>query len=225
MVWGVAGARILVVEDDDAVRLTTTLVLERQGFHVTAARDGLEALELLSAAVFDCAVVDVMMPRMDGITFLRRVQPLVLPAIMLTARDLPHDQVVGLEAGADDYVVKPFDGEVLAARIRAVLRRRGVERQQKSVEVIGDLQIDVAGMSVMREGVPLTLSGTEFRLLAVFAEHVGQVLSKHQLLEQVWGDQWADDHVVEVNVARLRSKIGSSRLKTVRGLGYKLVAE
>ena len=218
-------AHVLVVEDDEAVRLTTRLVLERQGFTVTVAPDGVAALELLRRHTFDVAVVDVMMPRMDGITFVRRVQTYALPAIMLTARDLPHDQVIGLEAGADDYVIKPFDGDVLAARIRAVLRRRSVITAQPDVEVVGDLRVDLAGMTATLADEPLTLSGTEFRLLAAFVEHPGRVLSKPQLLERVWGHAaWGDDHIVEVNVARLRAKIGAAHLVTVRGLGYKLVA-
>lgn len=207
------------------MRLTTRLVLERHGFTVTVAPDGVAALELLDAQAFDIAVVDVMMPRMDGITFVRRIQTYALPAIMLTARDLPHDQVVGLEAGADDYVVKPFDGDVLAARMRAVLRRHAAAVAAPDVIVLGDLRVDLAGMTATLAGEPLTLSGTEFRLLAAFVDHPGRVLSKPQLLERVWGHAaWGDDHIVEVNVARLRAKIGASHLVTVRGLGYKLVA-
>lgn len=220
-----ADAHVLVVEDDEAVRLTTSLVLERQGFAVSAAADGVEALAMLAEKKFDIAVVDVVMPRMDGITFVRRARErFPLPVIMLTARDLPHDQLAGFDAGADDYVIKPFDGAVLAARIRAVLRR-GADTSAAATTRLGDLEIDIPGMTLTRDGVPVTLSGTEFRLLAVLFERQGRVLSKTQLLELVWGDAgWGDEHIVEVNVARLRSKIGADHLKTVRGLGYKLVS-
>lgn len=214
---------VLVVEDDDAVRLTTSLVLERQGFAVETAVDGVDALAKLASVEPDIAVVDVVMPRMDGITFVRRARERrTLPVIMLTARDLPHDEIAGFEAGADDYVVKPFDGQVLAARIRAVLRRSGGVRAEEIR--FGGLHVDLAGMSVTRDGDPVSLSSTEYRLLLAFLERQGRVLSKSQLLDLVWGDgAWGDEHVVEVSIARLRAKIGAGYLQTVRGMGYKLV--
>lgn len=224
---------VLLVEDDEALRLTTRLVLERQGFAVATATDGLDALERLGEVRPDIAVIDVMMPRMDGITFLRRARERGdLAAIMLTARDLPYDQLAGFDAGADDYVVKPFDGDVLAARIRAVLRRRtpssppgvGVASGSGEIVHLGELRIDRAGMTVLRGSEPVNLSGTEFRLLAAFLDHLGRVLSRSQLLDLVWGDaHWGDPHVVDVNVQRLRAKIGAEHLLTVRGMGYKLV--
>lgn len=221
---------VLLVEDDEELRLTTRLVLERYGFTVTVAADGVEGLECLDREVPDVALVDVMMPRMDGITFIRQVRgrPGVeseLPVIMLTARDLPHDQVAGFEAGADDYVVKPFDGEVLAARLRAVLRRGTTPSSDDGVRV-GDLLIDRPGMGISRNGEPVSLSSTEFRLLEAFLDHPSRVLSRGQLLDLVWGDpHWGDPHVVEVNVQRLRAKIGADHIVTVRGAGYKWVTE
>ena len=141
---------------------------------------------------------------------------------MLTARDLPHDQLAGCEAGADDYVGKPFDGDVLAARLRAVLRRGGAPRSQEVR--LGALRIDRPGMVVHRGEERITLSSTEFRLLEAFLDHAGRVLSRPQLLDLVWGDaSWGDPHVVEVTVQRLRAKIGAEHIVTVRGAGYKLV--
>lgn len=218
------GPLVLLVEDDETLRLTTRLVLERHGFRVATAVDGIDGLERLEVVGPDVLLVDVMMPRMDGITFVRRARErLDVPAVVLTARDLPHDQLAGLEAGADDYVVKPFDGDVLAARLRAVLRRGRPAVADDDV-VLGDLRIDRPGMVVHRGEERVSLSSTEFRLLEAFLDHAGRVLSRVQLLDLVWGDAaWGDPHVVEVNVQRLRAKIGAEHIVTVRGAGDKLV--
>lgn len=217
---------VLLVEDDADLRVTTRLVLERQGFEVLVAEDGLDALEVVSAHRPDLAVVDVMMPRMDGITLTKRLRAdpatATLPVLLLTARDLPHDQVSGLDAGADDYVTKPFDGDVLAARLRALLRRR-VATTDAALERVGDLEIDREGMTVTKGGEPVELSATEFRLLAAFLDHLGAVLSREQLLDRVWGSaSWGDPRVVDVNIQRLRAKIGAEHIVTMRGAGYKM---
>ncbi|MDO5697642.1 MAG: response regulator transcription factor [Dermatophilus congolensis] len=226
-------ATVLLAEDDDDLRLTTRLVLERQGFDVHVAADGLQAWAALQTMPVDVAVLDVVMPGMDGIRLVKRIRENVdlsgMPVILLTARDLPHDQIAGLEAGADDYVTKPFDGEVLAARIRAVARRHAVAPsagggQAAHVDVVGDLQVDRAGMVVSRAGDVIEVSATEFKLLSAFLDHLGQVLSRVQLLDRVWGDaEWTDPRVVDVTVQRLRSKIGADMITTVRGAGYKMV--
>lgn len=212
------------------LRRTTALVLAKHGFDTVVAGDGMEALALLADAdpMPDAAVVDVMMPRMDGLTLTRRLRERTdtayLPIVMLTARDLTGDQLAGFSAGVDDYVVKPFDGDVLAARLHAVLRRGRPSEAVDEVERVGDLAIDLAGMTVHRGEEEVALSHTEFRLLATLLEHRGAVLSKAQLLDRVWGvGEWGDDHVVEVTVQRLRGKIGAAAIVTVRGVGYKLV--
>ncbi len=217
------GPLVLLVEDDETLQVTTRLVLQRHGFRVTTADDGIDGLEKLATVTPDVLLVDVVMPRMDGITFVRRARErLDVPAVVLTARDLPHDQLAGFEAGADDYVVKPFDGDVLAARLRAVLRRGGAPRSQEVR--LGALRIDRPGMVVRRDDERITLSSTEFRLLEAFLDHAGRVLSRPQLLDLVWGDaSWGDPHVVEVTMQRLRAKIGAEHIVTVRGAGYKLV--
>lgn len=218
--------RVLLVEDDADLQVTTRLVLERHGFDVEVVGDGLAALEILRTADLDLALVDVMLPGMDGIRLTRAVRELRdLPIVMLTARDLPHDQVHGLEAGADDYVVKPFDGDVLVARLRAVLRRgsAAAPAADPGVLVRGDLRIDLPGMTLERAGAPVALSATEFRLLHAFATHPGVVLSRHQLLDLVWGDtEFTDERVVDVTLQRLRAKIGAEHVETVRGAGYKM---
>lgn len=216
--------RLLLVEDDADLLLTTRLVLERQGFVVVTAGDGVEALDVLAHEQVDAAVVDIVMPRMDGITLVRRLRDTPhlahLPVLLLTARDLPFDQVGGLDAGADDYVVKPFDSDVLAARIRALLRRR--PQPADDAERHGDLAIDRRGMAVTLAGEPVALSATEYRLLETFLDHAGQVLTREQLLAHVWGSaDWGDARVVDVNIQRLRSKVGAQRIETLRGLGYK----
>ncbi|WP_300681070.1 response regulator transcription factor [Nocardioides sp.] len=219
---------VLVVEDDPDLQVTTRLVLEQQGCAVRVAPDGIAALELLAQAPADVALVDVVMPRMDGITLTRRLRESAawsaLPIVMLTARDLSHDQVAGLEAGADDYVVKPFDGDVLAARLRAVVRRsRSAPAPADDLVRRGDLVIDRLGATVTRGGADAALSATEFRMLEAFVDNLGVVLSRERLLDLVWGSAaWRDAHVVEVTVQRLRAKIGADQVETVRGLGYRM---
>lgn len=140
--------------------------------------------------------------------------------MLLTARDLPYDQVSGLDADADDYVVKPFDSEVLAARIRAVLLRRPAPTD--AAERHGDLTLDRPGMTVSRAGEPVPLSATEYSLLETLVDHAGQMLSREQLLAHVWGSaEWGEARVVDVNIQRLRAKIGPDHIQTLRGLGYK----
>ncbi|MGI5197211.1 two-component system response regulator CseB [Streptomyces sp. CA-288835] len=232
---------VLFVEDDDVIREATQLALERDGFVVTAVPDGLAGLEAFRADQPDIALLDVMVPGLDGVSLCRRIRDeSTVPVIMLSARADSIDVVLGLEAGADDYVTKPFDGAVLVARLRAVLRRFGHASGQRaaaeaegssSVEggVLsfgdGDLEIDTEGMEVRRGGEPVALTPTEMRLLLEFSSAPGTVLSRDKLLERVWDYGWGGDtRVVDVHVQRLRTKIGQDRIETVRGFGYKLKA-
>jgi DNA-binding response OmpR family regulator len=220
----VASPLVLLVEDDDDLRTTTRLVLESRGFRVVTAADGEAGWTAYLTQPVDLAVVDVVLPRLDGLRLTERIRADgELPVLLLTARDLPRDQVVGFEVGADDYVVKPFDGDVLEARLRSLLRRRGGSGPTRVVERDG-LRIDVDGMSVERDGVPVHLSATEFRLLTAFLDNAGVVLGRTQLLELVWGSAtWGDPHVVDVTVQRLRTKVGADQVVTVRGAGYKML--
>ncbi|WP_405585727.1 two-component system response regulator CseB [Streptomyces sp. NBC_01190] len=223
---GTRGTHVLFVEDDDVIREATTLALERDGFQVTAAPDGLTGLDAFRADRPDLALLDVMVPGLDGVSLCRRIRDeSTVPVIMLSARADSIDVVLGLEAGADDYVTKPFDTAVLVARIRAVLRRfRATAAEEKDAALsFGDLAIDPEGMEVTRAGERLALTPTEMRLLLEFAAAPGTVLSRDRLLERVWDYEWGGDtRVVDVHVQRLRAKIGQDRLETVRGFGYKL---
>jgi DNA-binding response OmpR family regulator len=216
---------VLLVEDDADVRETTQLVLERHGFVVRSAADGEEGYALARQGVVDIAVVDVAMPGMDGITLTRLlVTERRCPVILLTARDLVTDVVSGLELGADDYLTKPFDGRILAARIRNVLRR--TRSAQADVDQLGDLVVDRAAMTVERGEKKISLSATEFRILALLLDHRGAVLSRSQVLAHVWGDaKWGRDRVVDVNIQRLRAKLDTDQIVTVRGAGYKIPRE
>ncbi|MER5889190.1 two-component system response regulator CseB [Streptomyces sp. NPDC001941] len=235
-----AETHVLFVEDDDVIREATQLALERDGFVVTAMPDGLSGLEAFRAQQPDIALLDVMLPGMDGVSLCRRIRDeSTVPVIMLSARADSIDVVLGLEAGADDYVTKPFDGSVLVARIRAVLRRFGhaggpaggaadadePDPGQRGVLVFGDLEVDTEGMEVRKAGAPVALTPTEMRLLLEFSSAPGTVLSRDKLLERVWDYGWGGDtRVVDVHVQRLRTKIGQDRIETVRGFGYKLKA-
>jgi DNA-binding response OmpR family regulator len=165
-----------------------------------------------------------MLPGVDGVSVCRSIRERsVVPIVMLTARTDPVDVVLGLEAGADDYVTKPFEPAILAARLRAVLRR--VARHDASpVLRAGELEIDRGGMEVRISGAPVALTPTEYRLLLELAENRGTVLSRERLLEDVWGYVWSGDtRLVDMHVGRLRAKIGADAIETVRGAGYKLV--
>ncbi|GAA3039513.1 two-component system response regulator CseB [Streptomyces glomeratus] len=228
---------VLFVEDDDVIREATQLALERVGLEVTAMPDGLSGLEAFRARRPDIALLDVMLPGLDGVSLCRRIRDeSTVPVIMVSARADSIDVVLGLEAGADDYVTKPFDGAVLVARIRAVLRRfghasgadRGAEDSSSvdgGVLTFGELEVDTEGMEVRRSGQPVALTPTEMRLLLEFSSAPGTVLSRDKLLERVWDYGWGGDtRVVDVHVQRLRTKIGQDRIETVRGFGYKLKA-
>ncbi|MFD7446194.1 two-component system response regulator CseB [Streptomyces sp. NPDC059909] len=233
-----AETHVLFVEDDDVIREATQLALERDGFTVTAMPDGLAGLEAFRANRPDIALLDVMLPGLDGVSLCRRIRDeSTVPVIMLSARADSIDVVLGLEAGADDYVTKPFDGAVLVARIRAVLRRFGHaggvagdsgepgRPGERGVLTFGDLEVDTEGMEVRRAGEPVGLTPTEMRLLLEFSSAPGTVLSRDKLLERVWDYGWGGDtRVVDVHVQRLRTKIGQDRIETVRGFGYKLKA-
>ncbi|GAA4853532.1 two-component system response regulator CseB [Saccharopolyspora rosea] len=220
--------RVLLVEDDAVIRETTQLALQRYGHQVTSCADGLAGLAAFEEHAPDVTLLDVMLPRMDGIEVCRRIRrSSQLAVLMLSARTDPLDVVHGLEAGADDYVTKPFDTAVLVARIRAVLRRCAADRQASEpttgTVVFGDLRVDLASLDVHRDGRLLPLTPTERRLLLEFTAHPGQVLSRNVLLERVWDYAWGGDtRVVDVHVQRLRAKIGKDRIETVRGFGYKL---
>jgi DNA-binding response OmpR family regulator len=206
------------------------LALTRQGHRVTTAATGEEGLELWQTQRPELVVLDVMLPGLDGFEVCRRIRRTdQVPIILLTARSDDIDVVVGLESGADDYVVKPVQPRVLDARIRAVLRRHGGSApEQADVAVFGDLSVDRSAMIVSRAGVPISLTPTELKLLVELSRRPGQALSRQQLLRLVWDhDYLGDSRLVDACVQRLRAKVelvpGDPQLiRTVRGIGYRL---
>jgi DNA-binding response OmpR family regulator len=218
--------RVLLVEDDDVIREATQLALERNGFTVDVAADGLAGLDTFRERRPDVALLDIMLPGMNGVSLCRQIrEESPTPVIMMSARADPVDVVLGLEAGADDYVTKPFDSTVLVARIRAVVRRmsRVAPEPKANGRSFGDLEVDRDALEIRLKGQPVELTPTELRLLLCFVDSPNTVLTRDVLLEQVWDYQWGgDSRVVDVHVQRLRAKIGQDLIETVRGFGYKL---
>ena len=219
-------SRVLIVDDDSSLAEMLSIVLRNEGHDVSHVADGSAAVETFRTVRPDLVLLDVMLPGMDGMEICRRIRAESgVPIVMLTARTDTHDIVVGLESGADDYIVKPFKPQELIARIRARLRR-GDDPEPERLE-IGDLVIDVAGHSVKRGDEALALTPLEFDLLVALARKPWQVFSRETLLEQVWGYRHAGDtRLVNVHVQRLRSKIehdpeNPQIVVTVRGVGYK----
>jgi DNA-binding response OmpR family regulator len=215
--------RIAVVEDEDALRDAVVAALRSDGHAVAAFASGREPEHILASAP-DLAVLDVMLPGEDGFALARRLRASRdIAVVFLTARDGLDDRLAGFALGADDYLVKPFALEELLARVRAVLRRTGARAELLEV---GDLLVDEAAAVATRAGRPLALTPTELRLLAFLIRHRGQVLSKYQLLSQVWGYEAYDPNLVEVHTSALRRKLedgGRTRLiHTVHGIGYRL---
>jgi DNA-binding response OmpR family regulator len=222
--------RILVIDDDPAITSLLKRGLSYEGFAVDIASTGEAGLALARERPPDLVVLDIMMPGISGLEVLQRVRAAGdrLPVLLLTAKDAPADQVLGLEAGADDYVVKPFTFEVLLARVRALLRRQQAEHPP--VLTFADLILDTGSHIVRRGAREVVLTSLEFKLLQTFLEHPQQVLSKEILLDRVWGyDFGGNANVVEVYVKQLRQKLegaGEPRLlHTIRGAGYVLREE
>jgi len=228
--------RILVVDDEPVVRENLRIGLEYEGYAVALAEDGVDALAQVGAATPDLVIMDVMMPRMDGLTACRRLRARdpATPILMLTARNTTGDEVCGLDLGADDYLTKPFDFDALLARIRALLRRHALlapraERAsaERSRLVHADLTMDRVTHEVWRGGRRLELTPTEYDLLEMFLEHPRQVLSREQLIKAIWGVDFSPaSNPIDVYVMYLRRKTeagGERRLvQTVRGVGYVL---
>jgi DNA-binding response OmpR family regulator len=229
---GQAPLRALVVDDEPPLVGLVTRYLEREGFQVRAAGDGLQAVELAKTFQPEVIVLDLMLPRMDGIEACRQIRTFSdAYVVMLTARTEEVDKLVGLGVGADDYLTKPFSPRELVARIRAMLRRPRAAAPVVAagpVRRIGELVIDPAAREVQLAGKPVELTRLEFDLLEALSERPRVVLSRRQLLERVWGADWyGDDHLVDVHIANLRHKLGDDprqprHILTVRGVGYRM---
>ena len=227
---------VLVVEDEDSFIDALTIGLTREGFKVTVARDGAEALDIFDALAPDLVLLDVMLPKVSGIDVCRELRARSnVPIIMVTAKGAEIDTVVGLEVGADDYVTKPYRLRELVARIRAVLRRRSVDEVPVAPVIIddaemvsvGDVTLDHERHEVIVRGEEVRLPLKEFELLALLLENAGRVLTRDILIDRVWGaDYVGDTKTLDVHVKRLRSKVEAdpanpTRIITIRGLGYK----
>jgi DNA-binding response OmpR family regulator len=221
--------RVLVVDDDATVAGIVSRYLAREGYEVDNVADGERALDQARAHPPDLVVLDLMLPRMDGLEVCRRLRRFsAVPVIMLTARGEELDRVLGLRLGADDYVVKPFSPRELTARVNSVLRRTALPPPKKALTkiVAGAIEIDLAARSVHVAAEPVQLPTREFELLAFLAQHPDKTFSRQELLDRVWGYSFGDTATVTVHVRRIRSKIEAdprtpSHLETVWGVGYR----
>ncbi|MBV9074605.1 MAG: response regulator transcription factor [Acidobacteria bacterium] len=225
--------RILIVEDEEALRMTLSDRLRSEGYEIETAADGAAGLQKATEQAYDLVLLDVMLPRKSGLDVCKdiRAAGMAVPILMLTAKGQNVDKIVGLKIGADDYVTKPFDTTELLARIEALLRRASAYASTRpAVQKLGDLQIDIPGTMVKRDGERVALSAREFQLLRYLLEHRNTTMSRANILKDVWG--YSSDtftRTVDVHVASLRQKIETDPkqpkfILTVPGLGYKLAA-
>lgn len=216
--------RILLAEDDPQLGDGLMIGLRQDGYAVDWVKDGVAADLALKSEPFDLLVLDLGLPRLSGMEVLQRLRARgqILPVLILTARDAVSDKIAGLDAGADDYVVKPVDLDELAARVRALVRR--VAGRAQPVLRVGDLVLDPASRQVTLRGAPIELSQREYSLLQTLMEHCGRVLTRAQLEGSLYG--WRDEpdsNALEVHIHHLRKKLGAERIKTLRGVGYMMV--
>jgi len=225
-------ARILIADDEAAIRTLLSYPLEQDGHEVVLAADGREAIDRHAEGPYDLVVLDVMMPRIDGLAVCRRIRARsTVPIIMLTAKADELDKVLGLEIGADDYITKPFSLREFRSRVRALLRRQAMTAapaaQQQSLVRIHELELDIVKRRVELRGAPVVLTFIEFELLRVLAAEPGRVFDREQLLTRIWGDAaYRDPRTIDVHIRHLREKIETDAkapeyLFTVRGAGYR----
>ncbi len=225
--------RILIADDDANIAELVSLYLTKEGYETQKARDGREALSLFHSFNPDLIILDIMMPEMDGYEVCREVRKTSqTPIIMLTAKGETFDKVLGLELGADDYMVKPFDTKELVARVKAVLRRLDTKENNSKKITFDQLSINMANYSVTYKNESIEMPPKELELLYYLASHPNQVFTREQLLNQIWGyEYYGDTRTVDVHIKRIREKLGTDdehpswSIKTVWGVGYKLEAK
>ncbi len=215
--------RILAVDDERPIAELLRLSLQRSGYEVVCAYDGIEAANLIEKEPFDLILLDIMLPGIDGFSLMEYIRTIQIPVIFLTAKNAVSDRVKGLRMGAEDYIVKPFDILELQARVEGVLRRHG---KLQTVLEVGGLTINTLSMQVLRGEKEIMLTRKEYELLLLFARNVGVVLSKATIYERVWGGEYPEGtRTVELHVQRMKKKVGwDEALRPVFGLGYRLEA-
>lgn len=224
------GYKILIADDEQEIRDVLRLYLEKDGYEVTEAQDGLETMKLLGEQEYDLLLLDIMMPGMDGYRVLRNIREKNnVPVIMLSAKGTESDKILGLDLGADDYITKPFAPLEAVARVNSNIRRfyaLGAREQVQKELQVQDLRLDIEGCLLYRETEPIELTSVEFRIMKMFMENPGKVFTKQQIFEQGWEDEYiVSDNSVMVCISKLRAKLehdGRDYLKTIRGLGYRL---
>ena len=224
--------RILLVDDEQSIQTLLSYPLRKDGYHVTSAQDGREALQRFEEARFDLVILDLMLPKLDGVEVCRQLRARSqVPIIMLTAKGSETDKVAGLEVGADDYITKPFSMREFRSRVKAALRRSRMAGEPPEIEAIdlGDLKIDFDRRMVTLHGEEVRVTYVEFEILGALARSPGRVLSRETLLEHVWGDsEYRDPRTVDVHIRHLREKLETDPkdpefLFTVRGVGHRFV--
>lgn len=228
--------KVLIVDDEPSIVTLLTFNLEKEGYQVTSASDGLEGYELALTQPFDFLILDVMLPNLDGIEITRKLrqEKIETPILVLTAKDDPIDRILGLEIGADDYLTKPFSPREVLARMKAIFRRMEPRKQTNQEEneeelIVGDIVADVTNYHVTVKGTPIVLTPKEFELLVYFMKRKGRVIDRDTLLERIWHfDFDGQSRIVDVHVSHLREKIEQDPkhpqfLQTVRGFGYKFL--
>ena len=224
------GYKILIADDEQEIRDVLRLYLEKDGYEVTEAQDGLETMKLLGEQEYDLLLLDIMMPGMDGYRVLRNIREKNnVPVIMLSAKGTESDKILGLDLGADDYITKPFAPLEAVARVNSNIRRfyaLGAREQVQKELQVQDLRLDIEGCLLYRGTEPIELTSVEFRIIKMFMENPGKVFTKQQIFEQGWEDEYiVSDNSVMVCISKLRAKLehdGREYLKTIRGLGYRL---
>ena len=225
--------RILIADDESEIRSLLRLYLENAGYAVEEAADGEEAVKLLAGGDFHLCLLDIMMPKMDGFHVLRKVRETSnIPVIIISAKDTDPEKILGLDLGADDYIVKPFNPLETVARVRSNLRRyhelHGEKKRDAKHDVLThrDLALDLDECCLYKDGVRIDLTSVEFKILSMFMEHPGKVFTRQQIFERGWGEEYAvADNNIMVCISKLRAKLSenpSAYIRTIRGLGYRL---